>query len=206
MAVSSIRSVAEGIGIGSHAFVLSQHKSHSITETMLSMLRPLPCLLLLSVTVTCGCRAETGSATAKSNEAPSSEGLDFDAMITAVDNAIGKRFQSMQMDAMNSVSYQYDGPIKTVVDIVDPFAKTAGFTPNSDEPTVGMGEAEKDMQARMGINMSSFDQKMYTHPNGDTLVIVRMDMSNADVDMKMLTVQLMNPKKMSEFGAKAHKQ
>ncbi|WP_372724238.1 hypothetical protein [Novipirellula sp.] len=68
-----------------------------------------------------------------------------------------------------------------------------------------MGDAEKEMQAKMGINMSSVDQKMYTHPNGDTLMIARMDMSNDDIDMKMLTVQLMNPKKMSEFGAKAQK-
>ena len=61
------------------------------------------------------------------------------------------------------------------------------------------------MQAKMGINMSSVDQAMYTHLNGDTLMIARMDMSNNDLDMKMLTVQLMNPMKMSEIGAKARK-
>lgn len=175
----------------------------------MTMLRPISCLLLLSVIVASGCRSETGSTTqettAETSGKASSESLDFDTLLTAVDNAIGERFQAMQMDAMNSASYQYDGPIKTVVDIVDPIAKKAGFTPNDDQPTMDMGEAEKEMQAKMGFNMSSVDPKMYNHPNGDTLMIARMDMSNDDIDMKLLTVQLMNPKKMSEFGAKAQK-
>ncbi len=178
-------------------------------EPMLIMSRLLLCLLLLTVIVAGGCRSETDSVTsanttATSSEAPS-ESLDFDALLTAIDDAIGKRFQAMQMDAMNSASYQYDGPIKTVVDIIEPIAKTAGFTPGGDTPTNGMGEAEKEMQAKMGFNMTAVDQKMYTHPNGDTLMIARMDMSNDDIDMKMLTVQLMNPKKMSELGANALK-
>jgi hypothetical protein len=176
------------------------------TSAMSRLLLP---LLVLGLIVFGGCNSETDSTTATksvatSNETPS-ESLDFDALLTAVDNAIGKRFQAMQMDAMNSASYQYDGPIKTVVDIVDPIAKKAGFTPDSELPTLGMGEVEKEMQAKMGINMNSVDQKMYTHPSGDTLMIARMDMSNDDIDMKMLTVQLMNPKKMSEFGAKSQK-
>ena len=84
-------------------------------------------------------------------------------------------------------------------------AEVDGFNSNSDQPTIGMGESEKEMQVKMGINVNSVDQKMYAHPNGDTLMIARMDMSNDDIDVKMLTVQLMNPKKLSELGAKAQK-
>lgn len=173
------------------------------------MTRPLVCILLLCVSVAGGCRSEADTSTAantiaEDNTTPPKR-LDFDALLTALDDAIGKRFQAMRMDALDSATYQYDGPIQTVVDIVDPIAKQAGFTPASDQPTVEMGEAEKEMQAKMGINMTSIDQKMYTHPDGDTLIIARMDISNDEIDMKMLTVQLMNPKKMSDFGAKAQK-
>ncbi|EMB17123.1 signal peptide protein [Rhodopirellula europaea 6C] len=174
-------------------------------ESTSTMIRPIRYLLLLSIIFAGGCTSETNSTTAgnpsaASKESPS-ESLDFDALLIAVDNAIGKRFQAMQMDAMNSASYQYDGPIKTVVDIVDPIAKKAGFTPTEERPSDSMGEAEKEMQAKMGINMNSIDRKMYTHPNGDTLMIARMDMSNDDIDMKMLTVQRMNPKKMADLSA-----
>ena len=170
------------------------------------MTRPLPYLLLLSVIVAAGCRSETDSASTENTSVASSDtpsqSIDFEALLNAVDKAIGKRFQAMQMDAINSASYQYDGSIETVVDIVDPIAKKAGFISNDVQQTIDMGEAEKEVQAKMGINMRSIDQKMYTHPNGDTLMIARMDVSNDDTAMKLLTVQLMNPKKMSTFGAK----
>jgi hypothetical protein len=179
-------------------------------EAMRTMKNPLLCVLLLQMILAGGCQSESDAPTATNNIVEPNttplQSLDFDALLTAVDDAIGERFQAMQMDAMNSATYQYDGPIKTVVDIVDPIAIAAGFTRANDQPTLGMGEAEKEMQAKMGLNMSSVDQTMYTHPNGDTLMIARMDMSNDDIDMKMLTVQMMNPKKMSEFGAKAQKQ
>lgn len=171
------------------------------------MTRPLFYTLLLCVVFTGGCKPEAGNSTAANTNAEDNatppQSLDFNALLSAVDDGIGERFQAMQMDAMNSATYQYDGPIKTVVEIVDPIAKKAGFTAASDPPISDMGEAEREMQAKMGINISSFEQKMYTHPNGDTLMIARMDMSNDEIDMKMLTVQLMNPKKMSDLGAKA---
>lgn len=173
------------------------------------MKRPTLHVLLLFAIFACGCRSEADTSAATSTAVErtptQSKSLDFDALLTAVDNAIGKRFQSMQMDGMNSVSYQYDGPMKPAVDIVDPIAKSAGFATADNTPTLGTGEMEKEMQAKMGFNMSSVGQTMYTHPNGDTLIIARMDMSNADMDMKLLTIQLMNPQKMSEFGAKVHR-
>ena len=39
-------------------------------------------------------------------------------------------------------------------------------------------------------------------PNGDTLVVSRMDISTPARNMKMLTIQLMNPKKMGDFVKK----
>ncbi|WP_236624242.1 hypothetical protein [Rhodopirellula baltica] len=181
----------------------------NILEAIRLITHSLLYVLLLCMLCAVGCQSESDGPIATNtvderNTAPS-QSLDFDALLTAVDDAIGNRFQAMQMDAMNSATYQYGGPIKAVVDIVDPIAKDSGFTLSDDQSTAGMGEAEKEMQAKMGINMSSVDQVMYTHPSGDTLMIVRMDMSNDDIDMKMLTVQLMNPKKMSEFGAKVQK-
>jgi len=117
-----------------------------------------------------------------------------------VDNAIGKRFQSMQMDAMDSATYEYDGPIQTVLDIVAPIAKKSGFSDATADLTNGMGAAEQEMQKKMGIDMKSVEQKMFTHPNGDTLMVSRMDISSESMHMKMLTIQLMNPSKMADFA------
>ncbi|MEM6691687.1 MAG: hypothetical protein AAF664_19815, partial [Planctomycetota bacterium] len=98
------------------------------------------------------------------------------------------------------------GPMQTVVDLVNPIAKQAGFTATSDESIGKMGKAEKEMQAKMGIKVNSSDQKMYTHSNGDTLMISRMDMSSDEIEMKMLTVHLMNAKKMSDLGREFEQQ
>lgn len=173
------------------------------------MKRPLLSALFLFAIFSGGCKSESDTSTeagagVERNTRPSQR-LDFDALLATVDTAIGKRLQAMQMEAMNAATYQYDGPIETVVDIVDPIARAAGFTQDKDQPAFGMGEAEKEMQAKMGVNMSYVDQMIYTHSSGDSLMIARMDMSSEDIDMKMLTVQLMNAKKMSEFGAKAQK-
>ena len=173
-------------------------------KSTLTMSRPVLYLFMLSIVVFCGCNSESDptnseNSTASSKESPS-ESIDFDAMLTAVDNAIGKRFQATQMESMNSASYQYDGPIKTVVDIVDPIAKKARFS--STEAHVG--EAEKEMQAKAGVK--SIDQMTYTHPCGDFLTISRMDVSIDGVGMKLLLIQLMNPEKMYKLGLQAQKQ
>jgi len=169
--------------------------------------RPLLYVLLLFAFFVVGCKSESDTADAtktdSTGDTTQTDILDFDVLLAKVDNAIGKRFQAMQMEGMNSVSYQYDGPIETVVDIVEPIAKASGFSEAKNEHEMGMGEAEKEMQAKMGIDMSAIEQKMYTHPNGDTLVIVRMDMSNEDIDMKILAINMMNSKKMSDFGQQA---
>jgi hypothetical protein len=147
-----------------------------------------------------GCQSKSDSSNGNPNAVTNGQQLDFEALLTSVDNAIGKRFQSMQMDAMESATYQYGGPIQTVLDIVAPIAKKSGFS----EATVGlandMGAAEQEMQKKLGIDMKSVEQKMFTHPSGDTLMVSRMDISNEGLDMKMLTIQLMNPKKMADFG------
>lgn len=167
-------------------------------------------LMLLVVFLSAlGCQPEAikppGTIAGNMQGSSDSSSLDFDAMLNSVDSEIGKRFQAMQMEAMNSASYQYDGPIKKVVDIIEPIALATGFMEQKDRPAIGAGEAEKEMQSKMGMSMSAGEQKMYVHPNGDTLMIIRMDVANKDIDMKMLMVQLMNPKKMSDFGAKAKK-
>jgi hypothetical protein len=87
-----------------------------------------------------------------------------------------------------------------VLDIVAPIAKKSGFSEATADLANGMGAAQQEMQKKMGIDMKSVEQKMFTHPSGDTLVVSRMDMSSNDLDMKVLTIQLINPKKMADFG------
>ena len=148
----------------------------------------------------------TKSANAKNGSVTESQRLDFDALLASVDVAIGKRFQSMQMDAMDSATYKYDGPIQTILDIVAPIAKKSGFSEQTADLAAGMGPAELEMQKKIGIDMKSVEQKMFTHPSGDTLIVSRIDLSNEGTDMKRLTLQLMNPKKMANFSEAMKKQ
>jgi hypothetical protein len=151
-----------------------------------------------------GCQPKSDTPNKNSNavngNVTNGQRLDFEALLTSVDNAIGKRFQSMQMGAMESATYQYDGPIQTVLDIVAPIAEKSGFSETTADLADGMGAAEQEMQKKLGINMKSVEQKMFTHPSGDTLNVSKMDISNEGMNMKMLTIQLMNPKKMADFG------
>ena len=151
-----------------------------------------------------GCQQESNTSSKNSgvstSDAQEADQLDFSALLDSVDNSIGKRFQSTQMEAIDSASYRYDGPIQKVLDIVAPKAKEAGFKEETDETSIGMGPAEKEMQQKMGFDMKSVEQRMFTHPSGDVLTVVRMDISSDDLDVKMLTIQLMNPQKMADFG------
>ena len=163
------------------------------------------CVAILDI----GCQPKSDTSAQNSNavngKVTNGQRLDFEALLTSVDNAIGKRFQSMQMDAMDSATYKYDGPIQTVLEIVAPIAKKSGFSEATVDLANGMGAAEQEVQKKMGIDMKSVEQKMFTHPSGDTLIVSRMDMSSDDLDMKMLTIQRMNPKKMADFGKTMNK-
>jgi hypothetical protein len=126
--------------------------------------------------------------------------LNFEALLSSVDKAIGKRFQSLQMGGMESATYQYDGPMQTVLDIVAPIARRSGFTEVAVDLAGAMGAAEQEMPKQLNIDMQSVEQRVFTHPSGDTLAVMKMHMSNKDLDMKMIIIQLMNPKKMADFG------
>jgi hypothetical protein len=150
-----------------------------------------------------GSDAPTSKASANDADRADARTLDFDALLKEVDAAIGKRFQSMQMAAMDSASYQYDGPIEPVIDIVRPVAEKAGFAEVTGACGGQMGPAESEMVGNMGMDMKSIAQRTWTHPNGDTLSVARMDVTSDKLSMKMLSVHLMNPKKMAELGAAA---
>ena len=59
----------------------------------------------------------------------------------------------MQMDAMESATYQYAGPIQTVLDIVAPIAKKSGFSsksmPAAEAPTFTWWECHSQPNQRM---------------------------------------------------------
>lgn len=156
-----------------------------------------------------GCQSKSTSANKTSSDSTdqiaSASPLDFDALLTSLDGTIGPRFQSMQMDSIQSTSYQYDGPIQAVLDIVEPIAKTAGFSEVSGDMKNSMETAQQAMQEKMGVDMKSVTYHMFTHPSGETLGVSRMDISNKNMKLSLLTVQLMNPKKMAELGEAAMK-
>src|SRR6478672_8326321 len=77
--------------------------------------------------------------------------LDFKSLLISLDGAIGKRFQSMQMDAMESVTYQYDGPMQTVLDIVAPVARKSGFFETDINQASGSGAAQQETLKKAGV-------------------------------------------------------
>jgi len=157
-------------------------------------------LIFCAALVATGCQPTSVLETDSSVDT-SEQRLDFEALLASVDDVIGMRFQSMQIGGIESATYKYGGPIETVLDIVEPVAKKHGFSKKTDELKNAMGTAELEMQERMGIEMNNLDHRLFAHSNGDTLVVSRMDMSNDNMDMKMLTIQLMNPKDMADFDA-----
>lgn len=162
---------------------------------------PLICVLAIALSA---CRPGEDRAEIHTDEKidrASAVGLDFEALLEAVDKAIGPRFQAMQMMAMSSASYQYDGSFDAVVEVVEPIVIEAGFKVVADEGDTRMGEAEQSMQSQMGFEMETKEQRTYLHPNGDTLMLVKTKVSNDELDMTLLNVQLMNAGKMSQMGA-----
>ena len=109
----TIENQSPRLGYRGRSVTMDQHHTLQAKRTMKP---PILYALLLFAIFAGGCQSEADTSTATStvverNTNPS-QSLDFDALLTAVDDAIGKRFQSMQMDAMNSASYQYDGPLR----------------------------------------------------------------------------------------------
>lgn len=128
---------------------------------------------------------------------------EFESILNEVDKAIGKRFQSMQMGAMISATYQYDGSIDKVAEIIEPMAIKAGYSPvDNDTSQQAIADGQKHMQEMANMEIKMIESKMYQHENGNMITIMRMDISSdapkMQMDMSMLTVQMMNPNKMSE--------
>jgi uncharacterized lipoprotein YehR (DUF1307 family) len=151
-----------------------------------------------------GCGNADNSSSPNAGDQPLAAEIDeagqFELMLKEVDKVIGERFQSMQMGAMTSVSYQYDGSIDKVVDVVEPMAIKAGYLPMDDDTTEqSFAEGHKQMQQMTNMKMKMIGSKTYMHEDGNLISISRMDISSdapkMQMNMQMLTVQMMNPKK-----------
>ncbi len=160
----------------------------------------LSCLVFALMASSSGCQKKTETPPDKAPVVAAKPQLDFDAILTAVEGVAGNRFQSMNMDFMQSTSYQYSGPLEPILEIVAPQATAAGFS----ELPVDMGslvdENMRAMQQKTGVDMQNMNGRVFTHPEGSTLTVSRVDVSNQGMDLKLLTIQLMNTKKMTEFS------
>lgn len=116
--------------------------------------------------------------------------LDFEALLNSVDNAIGKRLQSMQLDAMESAAYQYNGPLEKVLNVVTPIATENGFSAETGDLDHTVEQKMKEVMAN-GV-MQMVDHMMFAHPNGDILTISRMAIGKTGT--KMMTISYFNTK------------
>jgi len=126
----------------------------------------------------------------------------FIRLLDELDKAIGERFQSMEMAGLMSATYMYDGSIDHVVAVVHPLVTKMGYEGSDKDPMDSLPSEAADMQKKMGMSMQNISGKTYKHKNGNMIIIMRMDVAQEKREMKMLTVQLMNPGLMSEMGSK----
>jgi hypothetical protein len=143
---------------------------------------------------------------ASEDSSPSSSKIDpdgsFSRVLDELDSAIGERFQSMEMAAMVSATYMYDGSIDEVVAVVDPLVTKMGYEGSDKNPMDKLLSEAADEQKKMGMSMQNVSGRNYKHKNGNMIIIMRMDVAHEKREMKMLTVQLLNPGLMSEMGSK----
>jgi len=154
-----------------------------------------------------GCGNADNNSTQKVTAPPQLVEIDedgqFETILNEVDKVAGNRFQSMQMEAMTSASYQYDGSIDEIVKVVEPIALKAGYSPMDSEMTEdAIAGGQEHIQEIANMEMDMIGTKMYQHKNGNLISISRMNISSdspkMEMNMKLLTVQMMNPKKMSD--------
>lgn len=161
-------------------------------------------LIMLMLT---GCGEGDTSTAKKVTSMPAIVDIDeeghFENILQAVDRTVGKRSQTMQMGAMKSATYMFDGPIETVVQLVEPLVTELGYEP-VDKEALGDGfqQGMEHMQNVTNMEINLLGQRMYQHQNGNIFSVMRMDitseMENTSTHMQMLTVQMMNPRKMTE--------
>jgi hypothetical protein len=141
-------------------------------------------------------------STTEDSNIPQAQRLDFATLLNSVDDAIGKRVPTPQVDATESATYQYNGPIEKVLDVVAPIANESGFSAASGDLGNAVAQKMKDVMAN-GV-MKIVDHKMFSHPNGEILTISRMAVGKTG--MMLLTITHMNPRQLPGVGknAKSH--
>ena len=143
-------------------------------------------------------RMRSNSPMTKHSSFTQEQNLDFARLLNSVDDAIGKRFPTPQADATHSATYEYNGPIEKVLDVVAPIAKESGFS----EETGGLDNTVEQTMQKILANgvMKMVDFKAFTHPNGEMLTVSSMAIGKTD--MKMLTITYSNRKKLPTVGEK----
>lgn len=124
---------------------------------------------------------------------PQAPSLDVATVLRSLDKAIGQRLQTPKMDGVESATYQYNGPIEKVFDVVAPIARESGFSVATGDVANAAAQTMKQVMAN-GV-MKVVDHKMFTHPNGELLTVSRMEVGNSG--MMMLTITYLNPRQPS---------
>lgn len=139
-------------------------------------------------------------STTEDSKIPQARSLDFAKLLNSVDDAIGKRLPTPQMDATESATYQYNGPIEKVLDIVAPIANESGFSAESGDLDNAFAQKMKEVMAN-GV-MKLVDHKVFRHPNGEILTLSRMAVGKTGI--MMLTITYMNPRQQPNVGENAN--
>lgn len=130
----------------------------------------------------------------------------FEEILKAVDRVAGKRLLTKKEGAMIFATYQFSGSIDTVMEVIDPIAKRIGYSlAEQGLKNQDFDEGQEHMKGitdmKMEIDLTG--SEMYQHKNGNVIHVQSMDVTNnilkASTKMKMVSIQLVNPQKMTGF-------
>ncbi len=126
----------------------------------------------------------------------------FSNLLLTIDTIAGKRAQYMQMNNMETATYQSDTvSVDDIINAIEPTLIEAGYTRQN--PI----DLEKDMDAAheqisaMKMKMDMSDHVTYKDANENVFTIMKMsvehDINGEQQRLTMITVQLMNIEKMT---------
>ena len=125
---------------------------------------------------------------------------EFKKYVEITDSILGKSFQRMTMNGIESVMYMSSASIDKVVETLEPMILTKGLKDmtDSEEMKKGLGQG-LEMYKQMGMEFK--ESEMYMNDKGDSFSIMSMSVANktesTQTNMDMIIVQYINAEEMS---------
>lgn len=161
------------------------------------------CVGLFAIVSCVGCESNNTANMNSGDPAslPPLKSLDFDALRSTINAAVGQPEGTTDLPVIRTVFYFYDGTFEAIVNIVEPIAAAAGFSELT-QPTnlEALDDAEQKAYAQ-GVPVYTRDMKIYDHPNGDRLLVMKNWLGakrlGQTTEVRTLVLSLSHPRLMA---------